>query len=129
MGIARIMRKTKPGRLAPASSTADVGAIAPGAGSKADFEESLSSSRRVALANLATIDDAKVGVIDVVCAVEVGVADLESIEEVSKFHSQLCTYPFTEIEVLSQCEILIAVERAAQVGDATGRATQGEVSW
>src|ERR1700737_326947 len=112
----RLPRLSSPERETPARS-------------EANFEKCLPRSRGVALANLITVDDAKVCAIDVVRAIEVGVTDLHSIKNVSEFHPQLCSDPFTEIEVLSQCEILIAVEGAAQVSDAPGRVTQREVSW
>jgi hypothetical protein len=57
------------------------------AGSETDFEEGLSGSWGIPLANRTAINDAEVRIIDVVCAVGVRIADLKAVKDVGEFHS------------------------------------------
>src|SRR5579859_359697 len=93
-----------------------------------DFEERLAKPRSIPLAYPAAIDDAEVSIIDVIRTSEVGIADLEAVENVIELHSQLRAHALPEKEVLGQRKVLIAVEWATQAIDPARRITQGKVS-
>ena len=78
-----------------------------------DFEESLSSSGQIALANYARRDDSKaIQMLDVVQVVRA--ADLHSVQDIVEINPQLRPDSFAEEEPLGKSQCLVTIERSPQ---------------